>query len=60
METAMIRLWSLINPFLLGKADRYGGMTGPEIARAMKNAAKNQSEQVRIYHWREMRDLLAV
>jgi uncharacterized protein YbjT (DUF2867 family) len=60
METAMIRLWSVINLFLLGKVDRYRSMTGPEIARAMKNAAKNQSEQVRIYQWREMRDLLAV
>ena len=61
METAMIRVWSLINPLLIGKADRYRGMTGPEIALAMKNAAKNakyQPEQVRIYHWREMSELL--
>jgi uncharacterized protein YbjT (DUF2867 family) len=60
METALIRVWSVINPLLLGRADRYRGMTGPEIARAMKNAAKHQSEKVKIYHWREMRDLLAV
>jgi uncharacterized protein YbjT (DUF2867 family) len=59
-ESAMIRLWPAIDPLLLGKAARYRGLTGPEIARAMKNAAKNQSEKVRIYHWREMRDLLDV
>ena len=34
------------------------GIDGKDVARAMNNAAKNQNEKVKIYHWKEMTDLL--
>jgi uncharacterized protein YbjT (DUF2867 family) len=57
-ERLLIAAWGLLNPLLLGPADRYRGLTGEEIARAMANAARHQTEKVRIYHWKEMAALL--
>jgi uncharacterized protein YbjT (DUF2867 family) len=57
-ERLLIAAWGVLNPLLLGPADRYRGLTGEEIARAMANAARHQTEKVRIYHWKEMAALL--
>ncbi len=57
-EGAMIGIWSVINPLLVGKADRYRGMTGQDIAKAMKISAIHQSQKLTIYHWSEMNNLL--
>ena len=58
LEKIMIKVWSIINPVFLGRLSRYRGISGKDIARAMNNAAKNQSNKVKIYHWKEMNDLL--
>ncbi len=58
LEDALMKLWPALNPLLAWKGGKYRGMTGEEIARAMIEAAKNQAEKVKIYEWREMRDLL--
>ena len=59
MEQFFIRTFKLINPILTGKAlKRYRGMDGKDIARAMNNAAKKQTEKVKIYHWADMDNLL--
>jgi hypothetical protein len=57
-EKAMIGVWSAIDLFLVGKADRYKGISGEDIAKAMKNSAINQTQKLKIYHWREMKDLV--
>jgi uncharacterized protein YbjT (DUF2867 family) len=57
-ERLLIAAWGALNPLLLGPADRYRGLTGGEIAHAMANAARHQTEKVRIYHWKEMAALL--
>jgi hypothetical protein len=57
LEKMLIRLWSVINPILAGKADQYRGITGEDIAKAMKNSANNQSEKLKVYHWKEMKEL---
>jgi uncharacterized protein YbjT (DUF2867 family) len=57
-EKLLIAAWSVLNPLLVGPADRYRGLTGNEIAKAMTISARHQTEKVRIYHWREMADLL--
>jgi uncharacterized protein YbjT (DUF2867 family) len=58
-ERLIIAAWGLLNPLLVGPADRYRGLTGNDIAHAMtKAAALPQTEEVRIYHWREMAALL--
>jgi uncharacterized protein YbjT (DUF2867 family) len=59
LEKLLIKVWSAINPLLIGKLlKKYRGMDGKTIAKAMINAAKVQSEKVKIYHWQEMDNLL--
>src|ERR1700712_728469 len=53
-ERMIIAVWNVINPLLVGPVDRYRGLTGGEIARAIAKAAQRQTEKVRIYHWKEM------
>ncbi|MBR0705678.1 NAD-dependent epimerase/dehydratase family protein [Bradyrhizobium liaoningense] len=57
-ERLIIAIWNVINPLLVGPADRYRGLTGNEIAHAIARAARHQAEKVRIYHWKEMTALL--
>ncbi|MHC2619503.1 uncharacterized protein YbjT (DUF2867 family) [Bradyrhizobium huanghuaihaiense] len=57
-ERLIIAIWNVINPLLVGPADRYRGLTGNEIAHAIARAARHQAEKVRIYHWKEMTPLL--
>lgn len=58
MEKIFIQLFSLINPLLIGKLTKYKGMDGADIAKAIKNAARHQTEKVKIYRWNEMNSLL--
>ena len=58
LEEALMSFWSALNPLLTWKADKYRGITGQDIAKAMMKSAKNQTEKLKIYHWREMHDLL--
>jgi len=58
LEGLMIGIWSAIDPILVGKADRYRGITGQDIAKAMKNSAIHLSQKLTIYHWREMNNLV--
>jgi uncharacterized protein YbjT (DUF2867 family) len=57
-EKVFIKIWSAINRIFIGKLSRYRGIDGKDVARAMINAAKNQSEKIRIYQWKEMNDVL--
>lgn len=59
IEKLLIRLWSVINPILLGKyLNKYKGIEGKNIAEAMNNSAKNQFEKVKFYQWEEMNKIL--
>ena len=58
LERVFIKIWSLLNPILVGKVNKYRGIAGEDIAKAMKNSTANQSEKLKIYHWKEMADLL--
>jgi uncharacterized protein YbjT (DUF2867 family) len=58
LEKPFIKVWSVLNPILAGKINRYRGIAGEDIAKAMKNSAINQSEKLKVYHWKEMNDLL--
>jgi len=57
-ERLFIAIWGIFNPLLAGPADRYRGLTGNKIAHAIANAARHQTEKVRIYHWKDMVALL--
>ena len=58
MERALIKAWGIIDPLLVGGFDRYRGIDSKDIAQAMVNAAKNQTEKVKFYQWQEMRAVL--
>jgi uncharacterized protein YbjT (DUF2867 family) len=58
LEAALVKFWSALNPLLTWKADKYKGITAEDIAKAMVKSAKNQTEKLKIYHWREMHALL--
>ena len=57
-ERLFVAIWNLLNPLLVGPVDRYRGLTGEEIARAIAKAAQREAGKVRIYHWKEMAALL--
>ena len=58
VEKIMIKICAVINPLFVGKTNKYRGITAQNIAKSMNNAAKNQTDKVRIYHWKEMNALL--
>ena len=57
-EKVSMSIWSAVNPILAWKNSRYTGITGADIAKAMRESAKTQPEKLKIYHWKEMKDLL--
>jgi uncharacterized protein YbjT (DUF2867 family) len=58
LEDALMKFWPALNPLLAWKGGKYRGITGEDIAKAMIEAAKNQTERIKIYEWREMQELL--
>ncbi|MFJ8244584.1 hypothetical protein [Peribacillus asahii] len=58
VEKIMMAIWRVLNPFFIGGMSRYKGMEAKNIARAMINAAKNPFVKVKVYHWKDMNDLL--
>lgn len=58
LEDALVMFWPAVNPLLRGKLEKYKGIAGEDIAKAMVKSARHQTEKVKIYHWREMHDLL--
>jgi uncharacterized protein YbjT (DUF2867 family) len=58
LERLLIGIWTVANALLVGPLDRYKGLSGPAIARAMAAAAAQPGEKVAIYHWREMAGLI--
>src|SRR5271154_1567149 len=58
LEGALMKFWPVLNPLLTWKDGKYEGINGGDIAKALIKSAKNQTEKLKIYHWREMHDLL--
>ncbi|MCG6204124.1 NAD(P)H-binding protein [Rhodopseudomonas sp. HC1] len=58
LEQLYIGLARLLNPLLAGPADRFRGIDGGDVARAMVAAARTDAPSPQIYHWREMMALL--
>ena len=57
LEKMLIKIWSFINPLLIGKLKKYRGIRGEDIARAMNNAAKCEKDKLKIYQWKQMMNL---
>jgi len=58
VERLFIALAHLVNPLLVGAADRFRGIDAGDVAAAMIAAARTETGKLRIYHWREMSALL--
>ncbi len=58
LEKTLIGIWRWLNPLLVGNADRYRGITGKALAAAIVNSARHQSDKIKVYHWREMIQLV--
>lgn len=58
LEKALVKLFGIINPLFIGSMNKYRGITGEDVARAMQNAARHQTEKVKFYEWRDMNALL--
>lgn len=59
MEKFYIHLWSILDPIFVGPLNRYRGIAGKDVAKAMVNAARRPSEKIAIHHWQEMQALLS-
>ena len=57
-EKIFINIWSVINVCLIRKMEKYKGITGKDVAKAMLAAANNQTSKTKTYHWKEMQELL--
>jgi uncharacterized protein YbjT (DUF2867 family) len=51
------RIWAIISPILAGKFTKYRAIPAKQIAIAMTNAARNPVDKMKIYYWREMKQL---
>lgn len=58
LEKAVQKIWPLADRLLVGKWSKLKGIHGKDVARSMIIAAKNQHEKLKLYHWKEMNDLL--
>ncbi|MCE6989603.1 NAD(P)H-binding protein [Dyadobacter sp. CY323] len=58
LEKFLIKLFSVINPLFIGPMKKYRGIEASDIAKAMMQAAKKESEKVKIYEFGEMKNLI--
>ena len=58
LEKTLIKVFRLINPIFAGGLNKYKGIEGKDIAKAMINAAKQPTEKVKVNEWKEMNALL--
>lgn len=56
-EKFFIGLFNFFSPLLMGKLNKYKGIDGKDIAKAIHHAANHQPEKVKVYHWKEMQEL---
>ncbi len=58
LERIVIKIWPLAESLLkLFGLSKYRGINGKDIAKAMVNAASQQSGKVEIYEWKRMKEL---
>ena len=57
-EKVFMKIVAFVNPILISKATKYKGIDGKDVAKAINEATKNQTEKVNVYQWEEMKHLL--
>ncbi len=58
LEKVFISIFSVVNVLLIGKLNKYKGITASDIAKAMFAAAQQPAKKVKVYQWKEMQELL--
>ena len=58
-EKIFMKIFRVINPLFVGIISKYKGIEGRDVAKAMNNAAKLQTDKTKNYQWKEMNELLA-
>ncbi|MEO5572059.1 MAG: NAD(P)H-binding protein [Bacteroidia bacterium] len=58
VEKIFINIFTVLNPLFIGSLNKYKSIDGKTVAKAINNAAKNQTEKVKVYQWKEMNSLL--
>ena len=58
LEKSLIQVWGAFNPLFMGPLSSYKGIAGKDIAKAMRLAAKQPTDKIKIYHWKDMNALL--
>ena len=54
LEKTLIKMWPVVQGIFVGGLSKYKGIEGRDVARAMIRAAKQQSDRVGVYEWKEM------
>jgi uncharacterized protein YbjT (DUF2867 family) len=54
LEKILIKIWGGANFLFFGGLQRYKGIEGKDVAKAMHHAAKHQTEKVKKYQWQDM------
>ncbi len=54
MEKTLIKAWTLVDPLFVGGLNRYKGIDGKDVAKAMMIAAKKQTDKVKTYQRSDM------
>jgi uncharacterized protein YbjT (DUF2867 family) len=57
-EQIFMSIFRVINPLFVGGISKYKGIEGKDVAKAMNNAAMNQTTKVKVYQWKEINELL--
>jgi uncharacterized protein YbjT (DUF2867 family) len=57
-ERIFIKVWKMLNPLLIGPLNKFKGIDAKDIAKAMNNAAMGPSPKLKIYQWKEMKELI--
>jgi uncharacterized protein YbjT (DUF2867 family) len=58
LESIFLKIWRVIDPVLTGGLSKYRGIEGKDIAKAMLKATTTRNEKLKIYQWKDMKDLL--
>lgn len=58
LEKVFIKIFSVVNLLLIGKLNKYKGITAKNIAKAMIKAAQRPEEKVKVYHWQDMKEVV--
>jgi uncharacterized protein YbjT (DUF2867 family) len=58
LEKLFINIFRIISPIFIGKSNKYRGIEGMDVAKAMIKASRDLSVKVKTYHWQEMQSLM--